>query len=96
MLVIDSTSQLFLTEDNRFIETILGEHDYCKEAIKKHFNKNLVTSEKDEQIFQSSNECWICDRLFDVGDNKVRDHCHITGKYRRCAHWSCNINLTLT
>ena len=26
-------------------------------------------------------------------DNKVRDHCYITGKYRGAAHWSCNINL---
>ena len=43
--------------------------------IKKHFNKNLVMSEKDEQIFQSSNKCWISDKLFDTRDNKVRDHC---------------------
>ena len=43
--------------------------------IKKNFNKNLVMSAKDEQIFQSSNKCWMCDNLFDTGDNKVRDHC---------------------
>ena len=53
-------------------------------------------SEKGEQIFQLSNKCWICDKLFDVGDNKVRDHCHIRGKYRGSAHWSYNINLWLT
>ena len=53
-------------------------------------------SEKDEQIFQLSNKCWICDKLFDVGDNKVRDHCHITGKYRGFDHWSCNSKLWLT
>ena len=29
-------------------------------------------------------------------DNKVRDHCHISGKYRGAAHWSCNINLKIT
>ena len=34
--------------------------------------------------------------MFDVRDNKVRDHCHITGKYRGAAHWSCNVNLKLT
>ena len=53
-------------------------------------------SEKDEQRFQSSNKCWICDKLFDIGENKVRDHCHVPGKYRGSAHWSCNINLKLT
>ena len=42
-----------------------------------------------------SNSCWICDKLFDVGYDKVRNHCHITGKYRGAAHWSCNINLKL-
>ena len=26
----------------------------------------------------------------------MRDHCHITGKYKCSAHWSCNINLRLT
>ena len=52
-------------------------------------------SEKDEQIFQSSNNCWICNKLFDVGDNKVRDYSHITGKYGGSVHWNCNINLRL-
>ena len=36
---------------NRFIETILEEYDYCRKVIKKHFNKNLVMSAEDEQIF---------------------------------------------
>ena len=58
--------------------------------IKKHFNKNLVMSEKDGQRFQSSNKCSICNKLFDAGDNKVRDHYHISS-----AHGSCNINLKL-
>ena len=53
-------------------------------------------SEKDEQIFQCSNKCWICDKLCDVGDNKVREHCHITGYYRGSAYWICNGNLKLT
>ena len=64
--------------------------------MKKHFNKNLIISAEEEERFQLKNSCWICDKLFDVGDDKVRDHCHITGKYRGAAHWSCNINLKLT
>ena len=49
-----------------------------------------------EERFQLSNSCWIFDELFDVGDDKVRDHCHITGKYRGAAHWNCNISLKST
>ena len=29
-------------------------------------------------------------------DDKVRDHCHVTGKYRDAAHWSCNNNLKVS
>ena len=53
-------------------------------------------SAEDEERLQLSNKRWICNKLFDVGDDKVRYHCHITGKYRGYAHWSCNINLRLT
>ena len=49
-----------------------------------------------EEEFESSNRCWICDKLFDVGDVKVRDHCHIPGKYRGAANSSCNANLRLS
>ena len=63
--------------------------------MKKHFNKNLIMSEKEEQ-FQSSKTSWICEILIDNDDEKVRDHCHLTGKFRGAAHWICNINLQLT
>ena len=54
-----------------------------------------MSAEKEER-FQLSNISWICDELFDVGDDKVRDHCHITGNCRSIAYWSCNINLKLS
>ena len=38
-------------------------------------------SSEDEERFQSSNKCWIRDKLFDVGDTKVRNYGHVTGKY---------------
>ena len=62
--------------------------------MKKHFNKNLIMTE--EELFQSSNICWICKKLIKNGDEKVSDHCHITGKFRGAAHWSCNTNVQLT
>ena len=50
----------------------------------------------EEEIFQLSNRCWICDRLFDLVDEKVRDHCHVSGKFRGAAHFSCNANFKVT
>ena len=64
-----------------------------KNEMKKHFYKNLMMSEEEEQ-FQSSNICWICEKLIDDDDEKVRDHCHVTGKFRGAAHWNCNLQLT--
>ena len=53
-------------------------------------------SAEDKERLRGSNKCWICDKLFDVGDDQVRDHCHVRGRYRGSAHWSCNVNLKLT
>ena len=64
--------------------------------MKKHFNKNLIMSEEEEHLFQQSNSCWICKKLIDNDEEKVRDHCHVTGKFRGAAHWNCNINFQLT
>ena len=67
-----------------------------KKVMKKKFNKNLIMVKEEEVQFQSSNIFWICKKLIDDDNKKVRDHCHITGKFRGAAHWSCNINLQLT
>ena len=42
-------------------------------------------NEKEEENFWWSNACWISEKF--IEDKKVRDHCHITGKYRGAAHW---------
>ena len=49
-------------------------------------------SEKEEEQLQPSNTCWICESPIDIGDEKVRDHFHVSGKFRGAAHRCCNIN----
>ena len=56
--------------------------------MKNHFNKELVMTKNDNEDFESSNKSWIYNNDYIDGDVKVRDHCHITGKYR-----DCNINV---
>ena len=80
----------------KFIQSVFNEYSYCRSIIKKHFNKNLVISaEEEEEQFEKTEMCWICNKLI-KNDNKVRDHCHITGKYKGAAHWNCNINLKIS
>ena len=43
--------------------------------------------------FRTAETCYVCDKPID-GDY-VRDHCHITGKYRGVAHNACNLKLRL-
>ena len=51
-------------------------------------------TEEDYENFVNSSKCWICDNDYvNNNDLKVRDYCHITGKYRGSAHRDCNINL---
>ena len=40
-------------------------------------------TEKEEEQFLSSSICWIWKKLIEY--EKVRDHCHITGKFRGAA-----------
>ena len=39
---------------------------------------------KDEIAFENAEICHICNKKLD--NDKVRDHCHLTGKYRGAAH----------
>ena len=64
--------------------------------MNKYFNKNLIMSEEEEHLSENSNSCWICKKLVNNDEEKVRDNCHVTGKSRGAAHWNCNINYQLT
>ena len=81
---------------NKFIRLILNEYKYCRKITTKCFCKNLIMSSEENERFDMTNICWICDKLIENTDNKVRDHCHIAGKYRGAAHYICNINLKIS
>ena len=76
-----------------FMEDMLEEVEYCKNLIKKEFNKPLRMTKDDEEKFQKANECHICNKKYTNEDIRVQDHCHITGKYRGSSHQKCNLKL---
>ena len=78
-----------------FMEKMLEEVECCKAVIKKHFNKPLVMTEVDEQHFKTMDGCHICGEKYTDKDVRVRDHCHITGKFRGSAHQECNLKLKI-
>ena len=51
--------------------------------------KMVITPEEQKQFSQASN-CWICGKLLNLQD-RVRDHCHFTGRYRGAACNICNL-----
>ncbi|XP_077278952.1 uncharacterized protein LOC143906629 [Temnothorax americanus] len=53
----------------------------------------MVDLTRDEwETFHSAAQCHICEKPFAPNDNRVRDHCHLTGRYRGPAHSTCNLN----
>ncbi|KAL6433627.1 hypothetical protein ACFW04_006610 [Cataglyphis niger] len=50
-----------------------------------------LTADERER-FRDATNCHVCERPFESGDARVRDHCHWTERYRGPAHFSCNLN----
>ena len=60
----------------------------------KNTKEDIIITEKDEEDYKNNNICRFCEK--EMLSNKVRDHCHLTGKYRGPAHSVCNINVSNT
>ena len=60
-------------------------------SIYKRFStpKEMIFGVKEREEFDEATECWICHG--ELGLDRVRDHCHLTGKYRGAAHNKCNL-----
>ena len=69
---------------------------FCKD-LKDHatkiidYKKKIMTplTKEEEDNYNKENICYICKKEFN--NDKVRDHCHFTDKYRGAAHNTCNL-----
>lgn len=93
----DALSKLVLYrgEDSakKFVENLTADikqiyHNHLKPIIPM---KPLSPEEKN--LYNSSNICHICNR--ELNNDKVKDHCHLTGKYRGPAHNECNLKFQI-
>ncbi|CAC5385866.1 unnamed protein product [Mytilus coruscus] len=62
------------------------EYPVAKEDIPKD---KPILNKYEEDEFQEATECYICGKEFEE-NNKVREHDHLSGKYRGAACQSCN------
>ena len=84
---------LYRGEDcmKHFVEKLI---ELKKDIIEKmNLNKSMdeLTYEQKTE-FRQATHCSICNKEFQPDDEKVRDHCHFTGKYRGAAHVKCNLD----
>ena len=71
-----------------FVKTCSSIKDKLMDELK--VNVPVIIAEEDEENFKNTTLCGICDQP--LGNDRVRDHCHLTGKYRWCAHSKCNLH----
>lgn len=72
-----------VTEEERMIQRIL------KTIVP------MTLTQEDEETFANAAVCKLCKRPFTESDFKVRDHDHLTGRFRQALHNSCNLKLKM-
>jgi hypothetical protein len=102
-VIIDNNGKLFYKSKYRGKNAVgrcLEELDTISKQIfeKYTFYSELEMSYDDEVNFANSTSCYICEKEYQEGDVRVRDHDHlVTGKgsnYRGSAHAHCNSMLS--
>jgi hypothetical protein len=73
---------------NEFVKVIQDIEIKLMKIIKSE--ERMIMTEKDKESFNQATHCHICKK--ELCGNSVRDHCHLTGKYRGAAHNKCNLN----
>ena len=62
-----------------------------QDIYNKYFKNKvpLKMTKTDLDKFRQASVCHICEKT--ISDDKVKDHCHLTGEYRGAAHQECNL-----
>ena len=87
--ILDKYTAQSPDEDNsqRFISSLEKSIKNIYEKFK--YKKNLKWLMKDMRTYKASTYCHICEG--ELLNDKVTDHCHLTGKFRGATHNKCNL-----
>ena len=98
LILIDSkydkviNKKMYLGKDcmYKFFEALDEIREYVLQQYKENVKMKKLTVDEQRE-YDKATKCWICDGEFTKENKKVRDHDHMTGKFRNAAHWKCNI-----
>jgi len=62
-----------------------------KTLLSINIPKDALSREQWE-AYRNATHCHICEKPFAPDDTRIRDHCHLIGRYRGPAHSNCNLN----
>ena len=75
-------------EDANAIDVFIKWLEEDVKAIANIEEKEIIFTEEDRKQFNKASDCWICGEY--LANDRVRDHCHFTGRYRGPVHNNCN------
>ena len=77
-------------EDPDVIDVFINWLEGDVKIISELGNEKMIITKEEEEEFKQASDCWICKKKLNIQD-RVRDHCHFTGRYRGAAHNRCNL-----
>jgi hypothetical protein len=75
-----------------FIDTL---EENIKDIYKFKFQQKMVFTAADAKEYDAASVYHVGEQPFDSNDKnkiKVRNHCHLSGRFRGAAHKDCNLN----
>ncbi|XP_070526950.1 uncharacterized protein [Cardiocondyla obscurior] len=91
----DTLSMYRFRRGNNCVSWFIEELKNLAHSVKTILSSNVPMvdfTQNDWEEFKRAAHCHVCEKPFAADDTRVRDHCHLTGRYRGPAHSNCNIN----
>src|SRR5207245_5212444 len=80
----------------KFFEDIFEEEKQIDEYMKAFYKSKMILTKDDWKEYNQAKCCYICKESFTKENYKVRDHCHVTNKFRGQACNRCNLQMKIT
>src|SRR5271165_6576199 len=91
---------MFRGEDSiyKFFEALFEEEKQINEYMKTFHSTRMILTKRQMTEYSDATKCYVCQEHFtdEKEKQKVRDHCHVSGKYRGAACNTCNLQMKLS